>query len=383
MGELCSIQSGKSDTKDAVADGPYAFFDRSKSIKRSSRFLRDCEALIIPGEGAEFLPRHFVGKFDLHQRAYALFDFSSRIDVKFLYHYLHYVADYFPSVAVGATVKSLRLRHFEQLPVRLVDVASQRRIVSILDDAFEGIATAKANAEKNMQSAREWAAAELTAVLSAASASGRSGTLETLVAPNCTLSYGIVQPGDEVPGGLPVVRPVDLGNKVVYADGLKRIDPALARSYARTTLEGEDLLLCVRGTTGTVGVAEPALAGANVTRGIVPIRFDPGTISQTLGYYLLRSQPVQAQIRAKTYGTALMQINIGDLREIVVAFPPIEKQAALVGQLDAIQEAADQLIDIYGRKVAALDELKRSLLQQAFSGGLSHKSIDKQVAEVA
>ena len=100
MGELCSIQSGKSDTKDAVADGPYAFFDRSKSIKRSSRFLRDCEALIIPGEGAEFLPRHFVGKFDLHQRAYALFDFSPRIEVKFLFHYLHHVADYFPRVAV-------------------------------------------------------------------------------------------------------------------------------------------------------------------------------------------------------------------------------------------------------------------------------------------
>ena len=130
MGELCSIQSGKSDTKDAVSDGQYAFFDRSKSIKRSSRFLRDCEALIIPGEGAEFLPRHFVGKFDLHQRAYALFDFSPRIDVKYLYHYLHHVADYFPRVAVGATVKSLRLRHFEQLPVRLTDLETQRRAVA-------------------------------------------------------------------------------------------------------------------------------------------------------------------------------------------------------------------------------------------------------------
>ena len=103
-------------------------------------------------------------------------------------------------------------------------------------------------------------------------------------------------------------------------------------------------------------MADSALAGANVTRGIVPIRFDPQTISQTLGYYLLRSEPVQAQIRAKTYGTALMQINIGDLRKIVIAFPPLEKQAALVEQLDAIQEAADQLTDAYTRKLAALDD---------------------------
>ena len=254
------------------------------------------------------------------------------------------------------------------VPVPPADEA--RRIVAILDEAFEGIATAKANAEKNLQNAREWAARQLATALGAASTNGRGDTLEKLVAPSCTLSYGIVQPGDEVSGGLPVVRPVDLGDKTVYADGLKRIDPALARSYARTTLEGNDLLLCVRGTTGTVAMADFALAGANVTRGIVPIRFEPETISQAFGYYLLRSEPVQAQIRTKTYGTALMQINIGDLRKIVVAFPPLEKQTALVEQLDAIQEAADHLTDVYARKRTALDELKRSLLHQAFSGGL-------------
>lgn len=167
-----------------------------------------------------------------------------------------------------------------------------------------------------------------------------------------------------------MVRPVDLGDKTVCASGIKRIDPVLARSYARTTLEGNDLLLCVRGTTGTVAMAEPALAGANVTRGIVPIRFEPRIISEAFGYYLLRSEGVQRQIRAKTYGTALMQVNIGDLRKIVVAFPPLEKQTVLVEQLDAIQEAADQLSEVYERKLTALDELKKSLLHQAFSGNL-------------
>ena len=272
--------------------------------------------------------------------------------------------------ATGTTMKNMSNATLANLPIALPPASEQRRIVAILDEAFEGIATAKANAEKNLQNAREWAARQLATALGAASTNGRGDTLEKLVAPSCTLSYGIVQPGDEVSGGLPVVRPVDLGDKTVYADGLKRIDPALARSYARTTLEGNDLLLCVRGTTGTVAMADFALAGANVTRGIVPIRFEPETISQAFGYYLLRSEPVQAQIRTKTYGTALMQINIGDLRKIVVAFPPLEKQTALVEQLDAIQEAADHLTDVYARKRTALDELKRSLLHQAFSGGL-------------
>ena len=249
-------------------------------------------------------------------------------------------------------------------------IAEQHRIVAILDEAFEGIAIAKANAEQNLRNSREWAERELATVLSAASKTVVAHTLNSLVAPSCSLSYGIVQPGDEVPAGLPVVRPVDLGAKIVRVQGLKRIDPALARSYARTTLEGGDLLLCVRGTTGKVAVAELALAGANVTRGIVPIRFDPKLISQELGYYLLRSAPFQIQIRAKTYGTALMQINIGDLRKIVVHIPPSAQQATVVARLDDVQEAADQLADVYSRKLAALDELKKSLLHQAFSGAL-------------
>jgi type I restriction enzyme S subunit len=158
MGELCTITSGESDTKDAVPGAPYAFFDRSRTIKQSTRYLYDCEALIIPGEGTEFLPKHFEGKFDLHQRAYALFGFDAGLSVRFLFHYLHHRADYFPSVAVGATVKSLRRRHFENLPVPLPPLPEQQRIVGILDEAFAAIATAKANTEKNLTNARFWGA---------------------------------------------------------------------------------------------------------------------------------------------------------------------------------------------------------------------------------
>jgi type I restriction enzyme, S subunit len=155
MGELCSIDSGSSNTEDAVDDAPYVLFDRSKKIKRSKRYLFDCEALIIPGEGSEFLPRHFIGKFDLHQRAYALHSFSEQIDVKYLYYYLIYLKDYFPRVAVGATVKSLRRRHFENLPVTVAPRDEQQRIVALLDEAFAALATVTTNTEKNLKNARE------------------------------------------------------------------------------------------------------------------------------------------------------------------------------------------------------------------------------------
>ena len=345
LGEVCAILDSlrRPVTKSDRRAGPYPYYGATGIVDYVDEFLFE-EPLVLVGEdgakwgSGEATAFGVSGQYWVNNHAHVLRPTRSRLLDQWLIYYL--VHEDLSRFVSGLTVPKLNQGSLREILIPLPPLPEQRRIVAILDEAFEAIATAKANTEKNLQNAREWAVAQLSTMLIDGSASGLSGTMETLVAPGCTLSYGIVQPGDEVPSGLPIVRPVDLGGKTVRTEGLKRIDPALARSYARTTLEGNDLLLCVRGTTGTVAVAEPALAGANVTRGIVPIRFDPHIISQVLGYYLLCSEPVQTQIRAKTYGTALMQINIGDLRKIVVAFPPQEKQAALVEQLDAIQEAA-------------------------------------------
>ncbi|WP_419617537.1 restriction endonuclease subunit S, partial [Thiolapillus sp.] len=72
LGEVCIICNGSSNAQDHVDDGAYPLFDRSEEIKRSSRYLFDAEAVIIPGEGMRFIPKYYCGKFDLHQRAYAL-----------------------------------------------------------------------------------------------------------------------------------------------------------------------------------------------------------------------------------------------------------------------------------------------------------------------
>ncbi len=295
---------------------------------------------------------------------------KSRIDHKFLYYYLGNIVEQLEDLGTGTTFKELSGGKLREVLVPLPPITEQRRIVAILDEAFEGIATAKANVEKNLQNSHDWVGRQLTAILESESQGGSADRLEALVTSDCSLSYGVVQPGEDEPSGLPIVRPVDLGPKTVGLNGLKRIDPALARPYARTALKGNDLLLCVRGTTGTVAIADSTLAGANVTRGIVPIRFDPKSVIQELGYYLLRSHPVQDQIRAKTYGTALMQINIGDLRQIVLSFPPLDRQPQVLEQLDKVHEYANQLATNYERKLAALEELKKSLLHQAFTGQL-------------
>ena len=272
--------------------------------------------------------------------------------------------------ATGTGVPTLNRNFVHDEQVKVPTFTEQKRIVSILDEAFDGIATAKANAEKNLQNARALFESHLEAVFTQPGSGWVEKSLEEVADSNCTLSYGIVQPGEEYPDGLPVVRPTDLTTKVIQLSGLKRIDPKLAEAYRRTALFGSELLLCVRGSTGLVSIASAELVGANVTRGIVPIRFKGALLRSDFGFYLMSSAAVQSQIREKTYGTALMQINIRDLRNITLWFPPLKEQEVIASKLDDLHEDTQRLESIYQQKLAALEELKKSLLHEAFSGRL-------------
>ena len=131
LGDIAKIQTGKSNKEDSVADGLYVFFDRSQEVQRSNRFLLDAEAIIVPGEGSEFYPRYYEGRFDLHQRVYAITDFRG-VDGKFLYYVLHYKRRYFAQVAIGSTVKSLRKGMFERFGFDCPPMSIQRKISSVL-----------------------------------------------------------------------------------------------------------------------------------------------------------------------------------------------------------------------------------------------------------
>jgi type I restriction enzyme S subunit len=295
-----------------------------------------------------------------------------KIDPDYLYYVLgsDLVFNQFDQLAAGSTVRNLNIGLAKTVKIPIPPLAEQQRIVGLLDEAFEGLATAKATAEKNLQNAHALFESHLQSVFTQRGEGWVQKPFEKVVHVDCSLSYGIVQPGEEYANGLPIVRPTDLGAGTIYLDGLKRINPKIAGGYNRTTLQGHELLLCVRGSTGVVSKAAPELAGGNVTRGIVPIRFDSKLITQDFGYYLIRSETVQSQIREKTYGTALMQINIRDLRVLELSLPPIKEQTSLVEKLDALSEETRSLAAIYERKLAALEELKKSLLHQAFSGEL-------------
>ena len=135
MGDIVTITNGNSNVQDAVIqskDGLYPFFDRSEEIKYLPTFLFDKEAIIYPGEGAEFFPRYFNGKFALHQRCYAIFDFNKAVNPQFLYCFLKTQNSYFIRNAVGSTVPSLRLDTFQKLKVVVPSKETQSIVSSLL-----------------------------------------------------------------------------------------------------------------------------------------------------------------------------------------------------------------------------------------------------------
>lgn len=139
LAQICHrITNGKANAQDHEEAGVYPLFDRSAVIKRSNEFVFDGEAVILPGEGMRFVPKFFRGKFNLHQRAYALMDHQA--DARFVYHSLDYLQESLAKMAVKSTVLSLRLPIVENFVIGCPKPAEQQKIADFLCSMNELIA---------------------------------------------------------------------------------------------------------------------------------------------------------------------------------------------------------------------------------------------------
>ncbi|WP_264857486.1 restriction endonuclease subunit S [Capnocytophaga catalasegens] len=139
LGELAEITNGKANAQDHIENGIYPLFDRSEVIKSSNTYIFDCETVIIPGEGMRFIPKYYEGKFNLHQRAYALKNFSC--NGKFVYYSILNNTNLLSQKAVQSTVLSLRLPILQNFPCILPPtIEEQQKIADCLSSVDELIA---------------------------------------------------------------------------------------------------------------------------------------------------------------------------------------------------------------------------------------------------
>lgn len=147
LGDIATATTGSSNREDSTETGQYAFFDRSNDTRASSKYIYDCEAIIVAGEGKDFPPKYFVGKFDLHQRAYAVMNFGEN-NGKFIYYMIDKNKYFFLRNSVGSTMPSLRMQAFTKFPLNLPHPDEQQKIADFLSSIDEKIEAVSNQLEK-------------------------------------------------------------------------------------------------------------------------------------------------------------------------------------------------------------------------------------------
>lgn len=260
-------------------------------------------------------------------------------------------------------------RHYKllkELEIKFPERAEQHRIVAILDKAFDGISTAKANAEKNLQNARALFESHLQAVFSQTSKNWEKKHLAE-VAKDFGRGKSKHRPRNDPKlygGKYPFIQTGDVRNSThlinTYSQTYNEVGLAQSKLWPKGTL-----CITIAANIAETGILDFESCFPDSVIGIV---VDPDVISIKFLEYLLQS--FKTILQAKGKGSAQDNINLGTFENQLFPFPSLKEQKQIVSTLDSLSEDIQHLESIYQQKLAALDELKKSLLHQAFSGQL-------------
>lgn len=285
---------------------------------------------------------------------------SEAIYNKYLFYFLRLKKDYLNSLGRGATFKEISKSIVESIKIPLPPLSTQLAIVSELDKINELIRLKKEQL-KDFDNLAQSLFYEMFGDPVENEKGWEVKKLNEIVSDNCSISYGIVQPGDGVENGVPVVRPVDMTKTFVSRKGLKNTTKEISDSYKRTILKGNEILMCVRGTTGLISMATPELQGCNVTRGIAPIECGP-TCDKWFVFYQILNPAIQHHIAEYTRGIALKQINMKDVRDIPLCLPPLSLQRLFAQRIEQIEREKSEV----QKSIQDLETLLASRMQYWF-----------------
>jgi type I restriction enzyme S subunit len=154
LGDVANIKTGSRNNEDKIDDGEYPFFVRSDNVERINSYAYDCEAVLVPGEGRIGEIFHYAnGRFDVHQRVYAITQFKPGISGKFVHSYM---AMNFGAWAmqntVKATVDSLRLPTFQTFEMLIPPTKDEQdAIAAVLSEMDDELVALEARRDKTRE----------------------------------------------------------------------------------------------------------------------------------------------------------------------------------------------------------------------------------------
>ncbi|MDE2059509.1 MAG: restriction endonuclease subunit S [candidate division NC10 bacterium] len=292
---------------------------------------------------------------------------------KFLYRCLS--SPYFQKIVNsrlnGATTPHLYQRDITEFPVVVPPLPEQRRIVGILDEAFEGIATAKANAEKNLQNARALFESHLQSVFTQRGKGWVERSLgemcERITKGSSPKWQGIAY--IDTPGIL-FVTSENVGEYQILLEQPKYVEEKFNTKDKKSILRAGDVLTNIVGASiGRTAVFDRDDV-ANINQAVCLIRCESEVLNNFFLTYLLNSPVFKGVLHDNEVDNARANLSLGFFSQLLVPTPPLSEQRKIVAALDSLREETQRLASVYERKLAALEALKKSLLHQAFTGEL-------------
>jgi type I restriction enzyme S subunit len=266
----------------------------------------------------------------------------------------------------GVAQLNLSLEQIKELQIPIPSIPEQQRIVAILNEAFNAIAMAKENAEKNLQNAREIFESYLQSVFT----NPNSGWEEKKIGDVSKINYGYTEKASFEEIGPKFLRITDIQNNNVNWDTVPFCKIG-KNELSKYQLSEDDIVFARTGaTTGkSFLVKNPPLS----VFASYLIRLRVKELQKLSPDFLLlffQTKTYWDNIKTGLSGSAQGGFNASKLAELLIPIPPFTEQQRIVANLDALSAETKKFEAIYNKKLANLEELKKSILQKAFSGEL-------------
>ena len=392
LGEACEVMNGGT-PKTGVPeywDGSHLWITPAEMGKRLSPYvsdterkitdsgLRDSSARMLPPNSVILSSRAPIGHLVINtepmgtnQGCKGLIP-RSQLQYKFLYYYLSSIVDLLNLLGTGATFKELSGGKLKEVTIPVPPLPEQQRIVGILDEAFGGIATAKANAAKNLQNARALFESHLQSVFIQLG----KGWVETTLGAEIDLLAGFAFKSTKYTGsdeGIRLLRGDNIVQGLLRWDDAKRWPESDTSEYSRYQLRDGDVVLAMDRPWVKAGLKHAMISKSDLPCLLVQrtarLRCGPKIENRFL-MHLIGCAEFTHHILGVQTGIGVPHISGQQIADFRFLRPPIAEQRRIADNLESVRKETHRLASIYQRKLAALDELKKSLLHQAFNGNL-------------
>lgn len=305
---------------------------------------------------------------------------KENIDSKYLYWLTQskQYSEFILGLTDGANINNLKFSQLAEFSVPLVPIPEQKRIVTILDQAFADIEQARAKTEQNLKNARELFESYLQQVFSQGGEGWEKITLGQATGGVYTGPFGsLLHKSDYIENGIPLVNPAHITPTGIETDSRKTISQETAQRLSAYIMRQGDIVIGRRGEMGRCAIVSGNEDGFLCGTGSFYIKSSDRCCGGYLVRYL-RSAICKARLERIAGGAVMPNLSNTDLSNLNIDLPPLSEQKEITELIDELSRQTEKVVSVYLEKLDVLDELKKSILQKAFTGELTHTDKDAE-----